>query len=150
RLAAVVRLQQLKEQRERVSFSAAREAHALQNKLLGQLQSYSDEYQQLNIAGADRAVSIASLRNGSHFMANLSASIARQQQQEALAAGRMQEARRAWEQEMAKLDSLTSLLERSRAEEIRELAHSADLEAVDIWQAVALGAARRVASQRRS
>ncbi|MBT8151533.1 MAG: hypothetical protein KJO62_09045 [Gammaproteobacteria bacterium] len=90
RLAVVVRLAQLKEQRERVNFSAAREAHAQQRKLCTQLEQYLDEYQLLNAAGQTTVATLSALRNGSHFVAQLSASLEQQQQQAALSSERMQ------------------------------------------------------------
>jgi len=133
RLAAIARVQQHREQHQRLILLEARQQLDKQQALLKQLEDYRAEYLDLHSVKSRRASSLPALSNASRFVASLSQAIKQQGEQEANAAEIWARENQQWQILSARGDAMDNLVDECRREEQRQGKLAEDQEAEELW-----------------
>ena len=133
RLAAIARVQQHREQHQRLILLEARQQLDKQQALLKQLEDDRAEYLDLHSVKGRRASSLPALSNASRFVASLSQAIKQQGEQEANAAEIWARENQQWQILSARGDAMDNLVDECRREEQRQGKLAEDQEAEELW-----------------
>ncbi len=133
RLAAIARVQQHREQHQRLILLEARQHLDKQRALLKQLEEYRAEYLDLHSVKGRRSSSLPALSNASRFVASLSQAIKQQGEQEADAAEIWARENRQWQILSARGEAMDSLVDECQREEQKKVKLSEDQEAEELW-----------------
>ena len=133
RLAAIARVQQHREQHQRLILLEARQQLDKQQALLKQLEDYRAEYLNLHSVKGRRSSSLPALSNASRFVDSLSQAIKQQGEQEANAAEIWARENQQWQILSARGDAMDNLVDECHREEQRQGKSAEDQEAEELW-----------------